>query len=351
MRNTAKNILIPDKSKVFRTVFLYVGQGDATLLLIPEGDKYRTALIDCHNDESNGGINIVALMKDLFEGTGCCLDWFINTHPHLDHISGIKDIYDEINITQLWHSGHTPGKEYKDAYRNLEYVIKKLGKNNVFIYTGSRSDNFVGDFEIHLGDINYNILAPAEYVSDDIEGEAPDVRYNRIHEQCGVIRFKYGKNEKQILLTGDADYDAWTKHITDFHKDRLPSTVLSASHHGSNTFFWKSAPDENPFKQHMDIISPSYIIVSAPKQKESKHNHPADEAMEQYRTKVGKDNLLHLGANRECVIVDIDDEGNIEIYTDKELVDTYGSDNEDASSGAGGIFIPNFTKIDDKPMG
>ncbi len=33
------------------------------------------------------------------------------------------------------------------------------------------------DKEVKLGKINYNILAPAEYVSDDIEDEKPEDRY------------------------------------------------------------------------------------------------------------------------------------------------------------------------------
>ena len=37
MGNKAQDIIIPKEKHVFRTVFLYVGQGDATLLVIPEG--------------------------------------------------------------------------------------------------------------------------------------------------------------------------------------------------------------------------------------------------------------------------------------------------------------------------
>ncbi len=356
MSNKAKEVIIPDKN-VFRIIFLYVGQGDSTLLVIPDGDNHKYVLVDSHNDESSGGIDIVKLLEDLFDGENSPgLDVYINTHPHTDHLGLVKDIYKntKIGIKQVWHSGHKPGREHEDAYKDLKYVMDKIGEDNVFCLKGSREENKLDDKEIKLGDINYNVLAPAEYVSDDVEDEKPEVRYKRIHEQCAVIRFKYGEKEKQILITGDADYEAWTKHITDYHKDRLPSFVLSAAHHGSNSFFWKGEPDkEDSYKIHLDTIAPKHIIVSAPKSKESKHNHPHKEAMKLCEEKVGSDNLHHLGKNRECIIVDIKDDGEIDLYPDDELVEEYGVESDDDSNSGKETIFPTavHTKIDKKPFG
>jgi beta-lactamase superfamily II metal-dependent hydrolase len=352
MRNKAKEIIIPEKN-VLRIIFLYVGQGDSTLLVVPSGEEHKFALVDSNQDDSLGGINIVKLLKDLFKDEDRKLDVYINTHPHKDHLGGIKDIYNEVGINQLWHSGHKPGGEHKEVYKGLKYVIDNIGEENVFCLKGSREENKLDDKEVKLGDINYNVLAPAEYVSDDIEDEKPEDRYKRIHEQCAIVRFKYGKKEKQILITGDADYEAWTKHITDYHKDRLPSFVLGAVHHGSNSFFWKGEIDEeDPYKKHLDVINPKYIIVSAPKSKESKHNHPHKEAMGLYKEKVGSDNLHHLGKNRECIIVDIKEDGNIELYPDDSLVEAYGIDKSDENGNEDKKIYPGVvTKIDRKPMG
>ena len=352
MGNKAKEIIIPEKG-VFRIIFLYVGQGDSTLLAIPNGEDHKFALVDSNQDDLLGGIDIVKLLEDLFEDEDRKLDLYINTHPHKDHLGGIKDIYDKIGIEQLWHSGHKPGGDHKDTFEDLKYVIDKIGKENVFILKGSREEDKLEDKEIKLGDIHFNVLAPAEYVSDDIEDEKPEDRYKRIHEQCAIIRFKYGKREKQILITGDADYEAWTKHITDYHKDRLPSFVLSAVHHGSNTFFWKGEIDEEePYKKHLEMINPKHIIVSAPKSKESKHGHPHKEAMELYKEKVGSDNLHHLGKNRECIIVDIKEDGDIELYPDDSLVEVYGINKSEENNNEDKKIYPGVvTKIDRKPMG
>lgn len=333
-----------------------MGQGDATIMAIPDDNGYVYVLIDSNQDESCGGIDILKLLKDLFVDEGEELDIYINTHPHKDHLSKVKVIYKEIGIKQLWHSGHKPGVDHKDVYEDLEWVIKKLGDANVFRLRGTRSENELDGKSVKLGDTSYNVLAPADYVADEIEDEKPDDRYRRIHEQCGVIRFKYGEKEKQIMITGDADYVAWKEHIADYHKGRLPSTVLSAAHHGSNTFFWeKSDAGGEPYKDHLDRIAPSYIVVSAPKSKESKHGHPDKKAMDLYEEKVGQDGLLHLGKNRECVIIDIKKDGNINVTVDKDLVDAYGLKGEgDDDGGKGGKVVGPaviITRLDDKPMG
>jgi hypothetical protein len=46
MSNKAKEIIVPNEKGVFRVVFLYVGQGDSTLLVVPNGDEYKYVLID-----------------------------------------------------------------------------------------------------------------------------------------------------------------------------------------------------------------------------------------------------------------------------------------------------------------
>ena len=76
-----------------------------------------------------------------------------------------------------------------------------------------------------LGDIDYQVFAPAESVSDEIEDEEAEARYARIHEQCGVLRY------------------------------------------GSNSFFWSDSEvqkKEEPYKEHLDAIDPAYSVVRRP---------------------------------------------------------------------------------------
>lgn len=323
--NKAQEIIIPAEKGIFRTIFLNVGQGDSTLLVIPEGDNYKFMLVDCNIDENKNEIDLVKMFKDLLGKEK--LDYFLNTHPHKDHLEGIEDVHKEIGIKEVWHSGHKPKGKHSEEYKQLKSVIDDIGDKNVFEYSGSDSVNELDKGERILGDITYHVLAPAEHVCEDIEEGTADEQYARIHEYCGVIKFSYGNTPKSILITGDAEHDAWSNHITEHHKKHLKSEVLSASHHGSRTFFMEKEKDE-PYTKHIENIAPDYIIVSAPKQKDSPHDHPHDDAMQLYKEYVDEENLFHLGENDECVIVDIDSAGNISVNPDSELVKHYGYKNE-----------------------
>jgi len=344
----AKDIIIPKVKSVFRTVFLYVGQGESVLLLIPDGQGWKYMLVDTNTDIKSGGINMPKLLEDLLDDG---LDIFVNTHPHNDHLNGVKEINAKVPIKQVWHSGHKPSKNHDEAYEELKSIIKHIGNENVFLLKGSKEENKLDDSSISLGKIGFNVLAPAEYVTDDIEDEKPEDRYKRIHEQCAVIKFFYGVDRKCILITGDADKTAWQKHITKYHAQRLASDVLSAPHHGSINFF--KMGDETVYKEHMEHIRPSHLIISAPKQSESPHGHPDDDAVKIYKEYIDEVNIHHLGKNRECLIVDIYEDGDLDIIVDKDLVEHYCFKEEDDSGKYIGVASIGAiaSRIDKKPMG
>ncbi len=360
MSNVAKNIIVPPVG-VFRLVFLYVGQGDATILVIPDGQKFKYVLIDNNIDQSAGGIDTEKLLKDLLDGAK--LDVFMNTHPHKDHTEGIEAIHKAVGVKEVWHSGHNPGKNNDKAYKEMLRVIDTIGKENEFRFYGTNDLNKVrehdGDNQVEkkLGDVDFQVLSPAEYLCDEIADEDDDTRYRRIHEHCAVIRFSYGNPAKYVMMTGDADRVAWEEHIVDYHENSLPTDVLSAVHHGSRTFFKFPGNDDDVYETHIEKMQPTYLLVSAPKQSESSHEHPHDDAMELYKKHVEEDNIFHTGALRESYIVDIHPNGAYTIQPDSELVKAYGYDNDDdddggSSSNAAPAYIGSRTSsIDKKPMG
>jgi competence protein ComEC len=331
-KNIAQEIIKPTQSNTLRAVFLYTGQGDATILAIPESsleNNYKYVLIDSDLDKEKDEVNLIELLKDLLDGES--LPIFINTHPHNDHIGGIKKIYDEIGIDEVWHSNHKPKGKHKDGFKELDYVLKKVGKENEFHLKGTNDKNKIqkeDETEVikKLGIIDFQVFAPAEYVCDDIEEESDDTHYSRIHEQCSVIKFTH--KEKSILFTGDAEKAAWKDHITDYHGDNLQSDVMTASHHGSRTAFKINGDDEEPYKTHLEKINATYLVISAPKQKDSPHGHPHDDAIEIYEEFFDTENIYHLGKEPYCVVVDIDSNGNVTISTDKKLIENYGKDNK-----------------------
>jgi beta-lactamase superfamily II metal-dependent hydrolase len=302
------------------------------------------------------------MFKDLVKINGK-LSAFINTHPHNDHIGGIKEVYNEIGFSEVLHTNHKTGPKHKYKYEELKYVIDKVGKKNEYYLLGTNDLNKVRNSDNEavikkLGNIDFQILSPAQYLCDDINEENQDTRDDRIHEQCGVIKFTYGKEAKSIMITGDSDKIAWRDHITEYHKQNLPSDVLSATHHGSRTFFKCDEDDEDVYETHIETIKPTYLIISAPKQEDSPYDHPHDDAMELYKKHIDEDGIFHLGSQPFSVIVDIDSDGNLEVTTDTELIEAYGKENDDDNNNNNendanrNIFIASqTTRLDKKPMG
>ena len=333
--NKAQDILLPTNPQILlRCVSLYVGQGASILLLLKDNDNYLPLLVDINLDAKNGGLDVPTMMADLLGK--CTLKAFVNTHPHDDHLHGLTALHEKIGIDEVWHSGHKPGKRHNDAYKELQEVIrqvKRAGGVEVLL-KGSREEN-------SLGEVRYYILAPAQYVADDIADEDAEARYSRIHEHCAVLKF--GKGETWILIPGDADRDAFEKYITDYHKERLNAQHLVASHHGSQSFFRYQEEDE-PYLDALNTIDPTSVIISAPRQEESKHDHPHEDAVQIYKDKVG-DELYHTGENRHCFVFDIFEDGTINDVTSDngELVKSYPIDN-----GGGGSDSTNsgYTKRD-----
>lgn len=367
MTTTAQEILIPPQKDIFRAVFLYVGQGESTLLFVPNGDEHLKMLIDSNQGKSSGGINLIEMLKDLCDGEDPSIDYFVNTHPHMDHAGNLDDIREEIDIKSVWHSGHRPGKKNEDAYKAVERLRDEVNEK------GGEDITLEGTRETQeIGEATYNVLSPAKHVQDEISDEDGETRYRRIHEHCAVLRFGYGESEKSyILITGDSDKTAWKEHITDYHgtgdENRLESDVLSASHHGSRTFFKESKDDEEPYKKHMDLIDPTYLVISAPTQEESPHDHPHDDALDLYKEYVNEDDILHTGENKISFVCDINAEGQLSIDDDNgDLAETYGfeteeednndKDSDDSNGGnnnsksSSGSPYP-ITRIDERGMG
>lgn len=326
MANVATQIIWPTDSTILvRVVVLNVGQGDSAIVLVAEGESYRTLLVDI-NMHSKLGIDVPKLVADLVGKNG--LDVFINTHPHNDHLCGVTELSDAVDIREVWHSGHVPGKEDRDAYDNLQKVIKKTkksyGDSAEVLLLASKSP-------VAIGEAEYYILSPAKYVVDSVSGETEGGRRKRIHEQCAVLKF--GLPRRWIMLTGDADRDAWELHIAKYHKDRIQADVLAAAHHGSRSFF-KHEEEEEPYLDALQGIAPTHVILSAPKSNESRHEHPHPDAVELYEDEVGAEGMHHTGKDRHSFICDIFRDGSFEVTPDDgKLFEAYPYAADDPDDG------------------
>lgn len=233
-------------------VYLNAGQGDATIVRLPNGE---VMVIDCNIDDSPE--NIIEYLKK----TGIKkIDYLVITHPHYDHMSGMKEIADNFEVGEIWTTRFKRKKESesKESYEKYKesYVggLKKFHQKDTKIRIPSAKNDPV----VEEGKLKIKVLGPS-YSS---QGKNED-----IHEESMAIQIKFGKTS--MVFTGDTTNNGLDR-IREYY-DIKNTTVWHASHHGS-----KKGANEEALKE----ANPKYTVI--PVGKGNYHGHPHAEAKQIY---------------------------------------------------------------------
>lgn len=278
----------------FKAHFLDVGQGDTSFVELPNG---QFMLIDCNQREDV--LDILKYIKGIIpiKDNKYLIDYLVLTHPHKDHIRGLKNVVcdEEISIGEIWESGHRT----RDDDEEYKKYVELMNRDDLNVIKVKAAPIPFREFD----DIKIYIFAPSKYVTED---EKDDSR-KAIHSRCMVMKIEY--NDKSILFTGDSSFDCWKERIVPNYSDDsknlgenlLKSDVLSVAHHGSRTFFMEKKGDK-PYKRGIKKISPSVCVVSVGKDNE--HGHPHREAMRIYGR---ESDDRYVTKNEGTFIIDMDD--------------------------------------------
>lgn len=213
--------------------FIDVGQGDAILILTPDG---KAGLID--GGESGSGVRNYLKEKGVKR-----LDLIVVTHPHDDHIGGLPEIMKSVPVGRIVTNGqeHTTTSYEKllDAIINAkaEYLEVKKGDS------------------ISLGDVNLQILNPSAQLVQDM------------NENSIVLRLEYGKIS--FLFMGDAEKGAESRLLSGGLA--LKTDILKVGHHGSRSSSTSS---------FLEAVKPAVAVYSA--KTGNKYGHPHLETMQAF---------------------------------------------------------------------
>lgn len=214
--------------------FLDVGQGDSILIKTP---AYRYILID--GGEDSMVLEELGEIMPFWERT---IDLVIGTHADSDHIGGLKGVLEQYAIEGFATSDLNAEDE------NLFRIKEIAGQRGIPLYEFDELDT------VQIGELYLELLWPEEvfYPEND-------------NQNSVVLRGQFG--EFSFILTGDIE-DKQEERIIAKHKS-LKSTVLKASHHGSNT-----ATSE----EFLKVVDPEYVVVSCGK--DNNFGHPAFEVID-----------------------------------------------------------------------
>jgi len=230
-----------------RVTFLDVGQGDCTLLELPDGGVF---VIDAGPLQPEGMARyaIVPVLRDRGVNT---IDLALATHADGDHIGGFDDLADAFTIRRFAASpdaGRSPSWEEVEAAMKHEGVIRLYPKADE-------------TFRTKISDLRIEILNPDE---SDL-GDGSDRNADSI-----VMRVKWGAFS--VLLTGDADAETERRMIARWEADSLRATVLKAGHHGS---------DSSTCDEFLNAVHPAVVVFSCGRK--NKYGHPDPDVMARCR--------------------------------------------------------------------
>jgi beta-lactamase superfamily II metal-dependent hydrolase len=260
---------------------LNVGFGDNIIIQFPadENGNRSYGIVDCCN-----GSKTKRYLDALMPGNKKRLEFICATHPHGDHISGIRSLMTNTTYRpqEFWDSGF---RHNSNTYKKiLEEVVKKKIKM-LRVSSG---------MEWYFGRVKITALSPAVHLRNryatygvDMNNASIVLRIeHNLKDSVTVQSNEYSGNEGQevlrsagksvAILAGDAEYDSWSyitqeypvlnrtskhKPLVDKMINQLGCSVVKVAHHGSM--------HSTPLDVY-EMLSPKTAIISCKQKISSK---------------------------------------------------------------------------------
>ncbi|MDQ1281830.1 MAG: competence protein ComEC [Patescibacteria group bacterium] len=241
-------------NNLLTVTFFDIGQGDASLVQMPSGEKI---LIDA------GPTNIiVSKLQNKFSFFDRVIDYALLTHPDADHVSGFYFVTQNFNIKNILENGDV--NKDTEVYKSIEEEFEKqnLKDKEIFVNCGDKINSS-------------NLNKPQIFILHPVQEKLIS---NDTNENSVVALLIYGKYS--FLFTGDADKfveknlfkeinNCFSIDDANLIKQNLKNlTVLKVSHHGS-----KTASSEDFLK----ILKPVYSVISVGEH--NRYGHPDKETV------------------------------------------------------------------------
>lgn len=168
---------------------------------------------------------------------------YIQTHPDMDHMDGIKDLFDSFEVLNFWDIKNSKKIDSFDngKYRKEDWdfykKIRNSEKNPKTLYYHS------GDVNQYYADDGISILAPSRELCDEASksGDYNDASYVLLLEV----------NNKKVIFAGDSGNKTWGFILKKYSSEVSDVDLLIAPHHGR-----KSGGNDN----YLGVLKPKLTL-------------------------------------------------------------------------------------------
>ncbi|MDX2031710.1 MAG: ComEC/Rec2 family competence protein [Blastocatellia bacterium] len=229
-----------------RIYALDVGQGDGLLIVTPAG---KAVLIDGGRGEASE--TVLAKLRQLNIRS---IDLAVASHPHSDHIVGLRQVIEQFPVKSLLDSGQ--------RYASAEYerLLAAVKRRNVRFIAAKRAMTFDLDSGIRLE--AFNPQGNGQWITDVRSGGSVE------NANSVVLRLSYA--DFAMVFTGDAEFE--TEALLLKSEANLRAQVLKVGHHGSR--YATSG-------KFLDRIRPEAAIISCGA--DNRYSHPAQTTLDRLR--------------------------------------------------------------------
>ncbi len=230
---------------------LDVGQGDAILMILPDGNK---VLIDGGPDDK-----VMSRLAEVLPFYDRTIELVILTHPHPDHMIGLIEVIKRYDVGRLVMTG------IKYDYPGYDAFLETVAKKQVPVLFAD------GKKDLKFGEVILDFLFPLA----PIQGQY----FGNVNNSSIVFRVLYGNNA--FILQGDLEKEGEAQ-LAASGLD-LRASVIKVGHHGSRT----ASSDD-----YLAKVLADFAVISCGAG--NRYNHPHIEtmrALKKYSVKVWRTDL------------------------------------------------------------
>lgn len=218
---------------------------------------------------------------------------YIQTHPDMDHMDGLKNLANTISIMNFWDTANTKVQRFDEhgncgRYKKEDWDCYQRLRNSsdnpksLIFYDGTVAKYFAEDDNGVLSDDYLKILSPTKELIKSAES-AEDW-----NDSSYVIL--YCVQGRKILFCGDAGMET-INHLLEHHKDDVTNLdVLVAPHHGR---------DSDKDFTFLDIMKPKLTLIGNAKCQNLAYDKWNSRGLEHIQNNQGGNILIDIHNNGE----------------------------------------------------